>query len=134
MMRPRQRGGKYGFSSGYCMVTRRRNVCSKILQSVTTKLSTGKTPKSAELMARSRALDCEDDSTGHEHIRERKWKHNLPSPGHKLVEARPGHGGAQQDKKSDKEECLDQKPQDRRQHRSKPTTQGGHRHQHRHQG
>src|SRR3712207_9221550 len=52
---------------------------------------------------------------------------SFPAISRELVVARPGKRGAEQDKKTDKDERLEQKPHHRRQPRAEPATkkQGG---------
>src|SRR5438874_1698996 len=139
MMRPRHRGGRYGFSSGYCTVSGLRNVREKTIQ---------RPDSSARMECRSfiRA-QCEmskveleiSHSTLHssfhishssllrsfcspkhyppcdQEIDHCKRHHDLPAEGQKLIETQPWEGRADQNDEHDEDECFEDKPESRRQ-------------------
>src|SRR5258706_9444344 len=114
MIRPRQRGARYGISSGYWTVTFFLKIWMNTFQSVARMLSMRHAPPSSSR---------QHPGAREQEIREGEREHDLPAEGHELVVARARQRGAQQDEEADEQHRLDHEPGDGREEgRSEPAT------------
>src|SRR5579871_1840379 len=97
------------------MVSRRWNRWRKVSQRVRSALS-------MQSSSDRRAIG-KHDRAGEQDIEQRQRQHHLPAAGHELVVTRPRQSRTQENKKSDEESGLDQKPQERRQRRPAPAAE-----------